>query len=178
MIQSLPNRNKIIRSCEKGTKMRCRLISVLLMMLPLLNALNSEAQVYKWVDKDGKVQYTDSPPPSDARKSSGRKLELAPDVKPSKADQERSQSWIEEGLEFKNRRLAEDEKKANEEHKAKVIEQFNKTRCKNARSQRQFLQTPGILSYQDDKGDRVYVDENQRNAVVARLEQFISAECK
>ena len=27
-------------------------------------SLLSQAQVYKWIDKDGKVQYSDSPPPA------------------------------------------------------------------------------------------------------------------
>lgn len=157
--------------------MKCRVIRVML-MLPLLTALISEAQVYKWVDKDGKVQYTDSPPPDDAKKSSSRKLELAPEVKQSKVDKELSQSWIAEELEYKKRHLAEADKQSKEEYKAKAIAQRNLVNCKRARSQRQFLQTPGTLSYYDDNGERVYVDENQRNAVMARLEQFISSECK
>jgi hypothetical protein len=36
------------------------------------------AQMYKWVDKDGKTHYTDSPPPEDARKLAAPKGSSAP----------------------------------------------------------------------------------------------------
>jgi glutaredoxin len=42
------------------------LLRVLLIALLAL-ALPATAQVYKWVDKDGKVQYTEFPPPKDAK---------------------------------------------------------------------------------------------------------------
>ena len=34
----------------------------------------THAQVYKWVDKDGKVQFSDSPPPADAKDSTQRRM--------------------------------------------------------------------------------------------------------
>lgn len=32
------------------------------------------AQVYRWVDKDGHVQYSDQPPPADAKRAEQRKI--------------------------------------------------------------------------------------------------------
>jgi glutaredoxin len=38
-------------------------------------AISTQAQtVYRWVDKDGKVQYSDTPPPADARSSQQKRL--------------------------------------------------------------------------------------------------------
>jgi len=38
-------------------------------------AVSTQAQtVYRWVDKDGKVQYSDTPPPADARNSQQKRL--------------------------------------------------------------------------------------------------------
>lgn len=44
--------------------------------LALLAAAAAQAQstVYRWVDKDGKVQFTDSPPPADAKGASERRM--------------------------------------------------------------------------------------------------------
>ena len=46
----------------------------------LLATATVAAQVYKWVDKDGKVQYSDMPPPATATKTEARKIETSPAV--------------------------------------------------------------------------------------------------
>jgi len=42
----------------------------------LFAALHAQAQqtVYKWVDKDGKTQFSDSPPPADAKNSTASRM--------------------------------------------------------------------------------------------------------
>lgn len=42
----------------------------------LVSSLSVQAQstVYRWVDQDGKVQFSDSPPPADAKDASQRRL--------------------------------------------------------------------------------------------------------
>ena len=37
-------------------------------------AANAQTNVYRWVDKDGKVQFSDSPPPADAKDATQRRL--------------------------------------------------------------------------------------------------------
>jgi glutaredoxin len=51
-------------------------IPVLICLAAAFAASLAQAQstVYRWVDKDGKVQYSDSPPPPDAKSSSERRL--------------------------------------------------------------------------------------------------------
>ena len=48
----------------------------LLCVAAALAAASSHAQstVYRWVDKDGKVQFTDSPPPADAKSVTEKRL--------------------------------------------------------------------------------------------------------
>ena len=41
-------------------------VQLFIAMAILLATATVAAQVYKWVDKDGKVQYTDTPPPASA----------------------------------------------------------------------------------------------------------------
>jgi len=37
-------------------------------------AAHAQSTVYRWVDKDGKVQFTDSPPPADARSVTAKSM--------------------------------------------------------------------------------------------------------
>lgn len=37
-------------------------------------AAHAQSTVYRWVDKDGKVQYTDSPPPADAKSVTEKRM--------------------------------------------------------------------------------------------------------
>ena len=41
--------------------------AIALLLAGLAMASGAEAQMYKWVDKDGKTHYTDMPPPPDTK---------------------------------------------------------------------------------------------------------------
>jgi glutaredoxin len=43
-------------------------------MLAAAFCANAQTNVYRWVDKDGKVQFSDSPPPADAKDATQRRL--------------------------------------------------------------------------------------------------------
>jgi hypothetical protein len=63
----------------------------------------ANAQMYKWIDKDGKVQYSDQPPPDSASKSGKVKIDTPP---PSAAAASGSaKSWQEKDQEFNRRRV-------------------------------------------------------------------------
>ena len=42
-------------------------------------AAHAQSSLYRWVDKDGKVQYTDTPPPADARGATQKRFGSAAD---------------------------------------------------------------------------------------------------
>ena len=96
----------------------------------LLATATVAAQVYKWVDKDGKVQYTDTPPPANATKSEARKIDTAPPVAtkadaPTKSLQDRAKDF--------------DKRKADDAEKAKKIEADQQNAAANAASCRDAL---------------------------------------
>jgi glutaredoxin len=45
-------------------------------------AVSAQQTVYRWVDKDGKVHFSDAPPPSDARSSQQKRMGSAADEQP------------------------------------------------------------------------------------------------
>lgn len=51
-----------------------RLMWMLLVSVAVASVLAQAQTVYRWVDKDGKVQYSDTPPPADARSSQQKRL--------------------------------------------------------------------------------------------------------
>ncbi|MGZ5078023.1 MAG: glutaredoxin family protein [Usitatibacter sp.] len=56
--------------------MQLRIIVGALAIAALVSCLDTRAQsnVYRWTDKDGKVYYSDTPPPSDAKSSSQKRV--------------------------------------------------------------------------------------------------------
>src|SRR5512140_2243054 len=51
-----------------------RLMWMLLVSVAVATVSAQAQTVYRWVDKDGKVQYSDTPPPADARSSQQKRL--------------------------------------------------------------------------------------------------------
>ena len=56
--------------------MKTRTIALTFLAAALAGALLAQAQtnVYRWTDKDGKVHFSDSPPPADAKDASQRRV--------------------------------------------------------------------------------------------------------
>lgn len=48
------------------------------LLVAVVMALPAGAELYKWTDADGKVHYTDTPPPANAKKSERKKLSDKP----------------------------------------------------------------------------------------------------
>jgi hypothetical protein len=161
----------------------------------LLATATVTAQVYKWVDKDGKVQYTDTPPPVDA-KVTPKKLDVRPasgaaEAAPAKADpakkgNEKDAAKPQPGkpltLEERNKESekrrteqAEAEKKAAEQAK---VDKANQERCKEATRYLRDLETGRPFSTTDDSGERKMLDDNARAAEIARARSVMSESCK
>jgi len=131
-------------------------------------ALPAMAQLYKWVDKDGKTIYSDTPPPNQDSKqlSVGTGTTTAPAAPPKTAvarDKE---------LEKGRQESREAEKKANEvASQAASREDY----CKRMRVQYQTLVDGGRLMKYNDKGERELLDDDQiakeRDKVRAEMEE-------
>lgn len=142
-------------------------------------------QLYKWVDENGKVQYSDQPPPASAKQ---QKLDLKvppPAAQPAEAKSDEKsgksetkaagpKSLAEQELEFRKRRVQEEEKAAKQAAEAKQ----NQQKCDQARSQLAANQQVGRLFSYDAKGERVYVDDQTRQANIEKAQQDINTYCK
>ena len=141
----------------------------------LLATATVAAQVYKWVDKDGKVQYTDTPPPASATKTEARKIDTAPPVAakagaPTKSLQDRAKDF--------------DKRKADDAEKAKKIEAdqqnaaANAANCRDANIAVKSLETGRPIARTTESGAREILDDEARQAELAKARKAVADFCK
>ncbi len=125
------------------------------------------AQLYKYVDKDGKVVYSDQPPPNVDSKQIV--VQPGPASAPAK-------SYVQEDKEFAKARKAaqEKEKKAEEaQRSAKEAE----LRCEQAKSNYQVYADGGrITKYVN--GERIFLGDEQIAEELARAKRERDEACK
>ncbi len=137
-------------------------------------SLLSQAQVYKWIDKDGKVQYSDSPPAAGAGVSVPQKLDTANSASSGIGAPAKDQSWQDKAREYDRRRIAAAEKQAGDIELARK----NQERCHHARRDLKMLQEVRRVYRIDDRGERHYMDDDQRQVEIARVQGVVSELCK
>jgi hypothetical protein len=125
------------------------------------------AQLYKYVDKDGKTVYTDQPPAGTDTKSVNVR---APSAPPPKSAVERDKE-AEKG----RKATAENAKKANEAAERSAA---NEQRCAAARSNYQMFQDGGRIVQMNDKGEREYLTDEQIEAQREKARRDVDEACK
>jgi hypothetical protein len=137
-------------------------------------ALPAAADMYKWVDEKGVTHYSESPPPEG---QAAKKLEL-PTTAPSAARPESPEDWKTRELEFRQRRLkkerAEEAEKQKSEHDAANV----KERCERARNKLDILQGGHGIYHLDEHGNRVFMDDNQRETEILRWRADVKKYCE
>lgn len=149
--------------------MKLRILLLCMMILPML----ANAEIYKWKDKDGKIRYSDVPPPSNTQTESlyGKKIPrptAQPPLKPVESDatvaankqkeidkaggKETDKPLSKEEAAAKRAKDAEQQKKVDE---AKAEEQkFKEENCKAAQTNLKTYQVGGRIAKTNEKGER------------------------
>lgn len=135
--------------------------------LALALAPLASAEMYKYVDKNGKTVYTDQPPAdADAKRVSAPS---APASAPAKSYVERDKE-VEKGRE-KSREQA---KKTAETDKA---DQAKKQRCEQARGNLQIYTDGGRIMKTNEKGERDYMSDEEIAAERAKTQKLVDEAC-
>ena len=154
--------------------------------LALCVALPASGQMYKWVDSDGKVQYSDKPPPSNVKTEKLRAPATpaagAPAGKqgnaaaPKEAAKAAPKTLAEEERAFRQRQL--DAAQAQEEEARKQTAARDKAEnCKRANAALANLKMGGRQVRIDGKGERIFLDEQQIAQETANAQQEAAAAC-
>jgi hypothetical protein len=163
-------------------------------LILLALAMPLHAQMYKWVDANGKVQYSDKPPPQgakseavknrsssvsgpaegtataakDAAKADSKSGAAAKSTRPlTAADQEQA---------YRKRKQDDEDaqKKADEKLTQEKQKQEN---CAGAKSNVISLESGGRQARIDSKGERYFLDDSQAQAELAKARQQVSTFC-
>ncbi len=142
----------------------------------VLLAVAAAVPVYKWVDDDGRVHYSDRRPPGDG---SAEPLELLP--APSDAEVQSARERV-AALESRARaaldeRAAALERQRREEQLAEAERADRLRRCDFARRTLATLQIRRPVYRIDASGERVYLDDASRAAEVERTQRDIATSC-
>ncbi len=161
--------------------------------LTLCAALPAAAQTYKWVDANGKVHYSDKPPPGNVRTQTLREPAAAPS--PPAADETKSETKskakgearqdaakavpetaAEQEQAFRKRQAAV--AKAQQEEAQKEAKASAKAEnCRRAKAAVANLELGGRQTRIDEKGERVFLTDQQIVQETAKARQEAAAAC-
>lgn len=139
----------------------------------ILISFNGHAGLNKWVDAEGKVHYSDTPPPEvktqSVRNISGKGQAEAPTSYSPKTIAERE-------ADLKKAKLEKDDaaqKRAREDANAEI----KKRNCEAARNNERAIEEGSRITSYDEKGERIYLDDDARAQRLEEARKAIAANC-
>ncbi len=156
-------------STVRGMKTR-KVAAVLLIAGMLFAATASAQQVYRWVDENGRVHFSDKPP-TDA-KAETVDIEIKPtDLEATLRANAELQRRVEAG------KLEREDDKAfaaeQERYEARLAES-----CRQARDRVAAIESARRLSTVDEQGNRVVYDEERRAAALTEARRQVADWCR
>ena len=157
---------------------------ILLMLFALAVATTAAAQAYKWVDKDGKVRYGDTPPPgvkaTPMRTPSGATppppaASTDPAKKDGTAKKDEKPLTPEAAFRKRQQERAEAETKAQKEAADAATKRQN---CDSAQLNLRTLQSGQRVTVTDASGERAYMDDSQRQQAIQRAQASVNEWCR
>jgi hypothetical protein len=134
----------------------------------LVAAASAHAQVYRWVDEQGKVHYGERAPSGAKASQVADKLATppgAPKPPPDPSQQERD---------FQRRQIERGQREAAEQKTATQA----KERCDRERQRLAGLRNARrVASGVDEKGERRYLSDGERNEAIANQEGAVARAC-
>lgn len=150
--------------------MKLRILLLCIVMLPVL----AQAEIYKWKDKDGRVRYSDVPPPSNIKQESlyGKKIPKPTNQQPlapvegetgnaiEKANEKASADKAPLSKEEATTKRAKDAEQEKLENEAKQAElEAKEQNCKSARANLQAYKQGGRIVKVNEQGEREYLSD-------------------
>lgn len=170
------------------------MIRASVLLLALVTALPAAAQIYSWRDKDGKMHYSDTPPPSGAVKTlstpAPRPAPALPEAEggsedapaagapaPTAPAAAKPKTLAERELEFRQRRAAEAEAQAKAD-KERAENTERQAACEQARNQLTALTSGQRMARFNSAGEKEMFDDAARQREIERTRQHIDANCR
>lgn len=151
------------------------MLRIIFTVLLFVFSIVANGELYKWVDNNGKTQYTDQPPPAGAAITEKElEIKLAPvqpvDDKAKKA----GKNLAERDLDFKKRLAEKEQEEA--KHQKEIKE--SKEKCIKARYKLKLYQETPKLTVSDGKGGIVRADDAARQKGIKEAQKGIKSYCR
>jgi len=163
-----------------------------LLILLALVSMDVFAELNKWTDANGKVHYSDQPPPPNVKATILRTAPVTVNLSgasgvnasgvnasgaPASSVPAATKTIAEAEMEFKKAQQAKKEaaeKAAKEQAKAEEIKNMCDRLRQNLMSLESGIRTPIFTA----SGERAYMDDTQRQQAIAKAQQEINSYCK
>lgn len=160
----------------EGVFMRRTMLALALLLLPVL----AHAQLYKWVDENGRTQYSDRPPPAGIkaeRVNTGKASSAAAAPAAPAAAKGAAANPANRELEFRKRQISAEEAQKDEEKKAKE-DQVKREQCDIARARLKSLEDGGRILKYDKTGERQFLSDEEIEKEKGPARQRVEQTCK
>lgn len=148
-------------------------------------ALPAFGGMYKWVDADGTVHYSDEPAPPNVKQQKALSAPPKPARTPAPAAEAKAaaapasapKTAAEQEMEFRKRRVeaAEADAKRQQDAKAAVEKQRN---CEQAKNRVVMLQTGGRITKSGPNGDQIYLGDKEIASELVDARKDADSWCK
>ncbi|MDD5330404.1 MAG: DUF4124 domain-containing protein [Sulfuricella sp.] len=149
-----------------------------LLVLSLLAVATMGATIYKWVDEKGVTHYSEAKPP----KEKVQEIQVQPTPPAgTESGKPAAKSWQEQELEFLKRHTERQEAAKRQEEKGEAAKRealVRKQRCILARQNLHTLQMERAVYSINEKGERVFLDDEARAAESQRMKKEIESFCE
>lgn len=140
----------------------------------LLCATPVSAELYKWVDEQGKVHYSDQP--ASGKTKSTTTLEI-PNQPATSTGAEASKSWQEKELDYKKRQTSAAESEAKKQKEAQEAK-TKRDNCEKSKQSLSQLESIAPVYTYDEKTGRNYMNQTQRAAAMENARKAVAEWCK
>jgi hypothetical protein len=145
----------------------------------------ASAQMYKWVDAEGNVHYSDQPPPSQGvkqQRTMPRPRTAAPTAPAPTGDgtqsaANRPKTPAEQEMEFRKRRLEAAEAEAKRQQEAEAAKEKLRN-CDQAKARVAMLQQGGRITKASASGEQIYLDDAEIARELVDARRIADSWCK
>lgn len=137
-------------------------------------ALPAAAEMYRWVDENGRVHYSDQPPPATVKQQKQMKQRVRPAGPTPNAEQ--APSYVDKEADFRKRQVEQAEKQAADQ-KAQQAAAEKQQNCQRARQHLATLQSGSRIARANPQGEREYLDDAQIAQEIQEAQQAIAQWC-
>jgi hypothetical protein len=157
------------------------MLRICLTLLLAFTALLAQAQMYKWVDENGRTQYSDRPPPpgtkSDQVTKSSSRTPAATAPAPAAAGKGAPTGAAAQELEFRKRQMATQDKAKDDEKKA-ADAKSKQENCDLAQARVRTLTDGGRILKPSASGEREYMGTEEIEAEKPIAQKKADEACK